>query len=231
MGRYSLGTLAESCDKFSSENPIFLGQGTTCAPAPSPFQEAHAGVSMRGRCATVAVWNTFAISAVPNTLPHSVPPANLKHTPSKQAFQPSLHKPVTPVKVDRLNFLLSGYETSLRLYLVNGFTFGFRVGFDGERCALHSPNLKSVLDQPQIVRTKLRKECEAVKICGPFICPPFPNFVCSPLGIVPKKDPSKFRLIQHLSYPQGTSVNDNIPDAHSSVHYASISDAIAVLKV
>ncbi|CAH3176987.1 unnamed protein product, partial [Porites lobata] len=39
-----------------------------------------------------------------------------------------------------------------------------------------------------------------------------------------------FRLIQHLSYSQGTSVNDNIPDAHSSVHYASISDAIAVLK-
>ena len=132
--------------------------------------------------------------------------------------------------MDRLNFLLSGYETSLRLYLVNGFTFGFRVGFDGERCALHSPNLKSALDQPQIVRTKLRKECEAGRICGPFICPPFPNFVCSPLGIVPKKDPSEFRLIQHLSYPQGTSVNDNIPDAHSSVHYASISDAIAVLK-
>ena len=127
-------------------------------------------------------------------------------------------------------FFLSGYETSLRRHIFNGFTFGFHVGFDGERCALHSPNLKSALDQPQIVRTKLRKECEAGRICGPFICPPFPNFVCSPLGIVPKKDPSEFRLIQHLSYPQGTSVNDNIPDAHSSVHYASISDAIAVLK-
>ena len=28
MGHYSLGTLAKDCDKFSSENPIFLGQGT-----------------------------------------------------------------------------------------------------------------------------------------------------------------------------------------------------------
>ena len=102
---------------------------------------------MRGRCATGVVSNTFAISVAPNNLPHSVPPAFLKHTPSKQAFQPSLHKPVTPVKVDRLNFLLSGYLTSLRLYLVTGFTFGFRVGFDGERCALHSPNLKSALDR------------------------------------------------------------------------------------
>ena len=124
-----------------------------------------------------------------NTLPQSVPPANLKHTPPKQAFQTSLHKPVTPVKVDRLNFLLNGYETSLRLYLVNGFTFGFHVGFDGERYALHSPSLKSALDQLQIVRTKLRKESEAGRICGHFICPPFPNFVCSPLGIVPKKTP------------------------------------------
>ena len=52
----------------------------------------------------------------------------------------------------------------------------------------------------------------------------------SSLGIVPKKDPSEFRIIQQLSYPHGTSVNDNIPDVHSSVHYASISDAIAVLK-
>ena len=146
---------------------------------------------MRGRFERGAVSNTFATSVAQNTLPHSVPPANLKHTPSKQAFQPSLHKPVTPVKVDRLNFLLSGYETSLRLYLVNGFTFGFRVGFHGERCTLHSPNLKSVLDQPQIVRTKLRKECEAGRICGPFICPPFPNFICSPLGIVPKKDTAR----------------------------------------
>ena len=92
-----------------------------------------------------------------SSLPHSVPPANLKHTSSEQAFKTPLHKPVTAVKVDRLNFLLSGYETSLRLYSVNGFTLGFRVGFDGERFTLHSPNLKSVLEQPQIVRTKLRR--------------------------------------------------------------------------
>ena len=144
MGRYSLGTLAKGCDKFSSEKANFPRTRDHCAPAPSPFQEAHAGVSMRGRCATVAVWNTFAISAVPNTLPHSVPPANLKHTPSKQAFQPSLHKPVTPVKVDRLNFLLSGYETFLRLYLVNGFTFGFRVGLMGNAARCIHPTLKAL---------------------------------------------------------------------------------------
>ncbi|XP_068749266.1 uncharacterized protein [Montipora capricornis] len=49
-------------------------------------------------------------------------------------------------------------------------------------------------------------------------------------GIVPKKDPSEFRLIHHLSYPPGSSVNDFIPEDCSSVHYASINDAISVIK-
>ena len=59
---------------------------------------------------------------------------------------------------------------------------------------------------------------------------PFKNLCCSPRGIVPKKDPSEFRLIHHLSYPPGSSVNDFIPEDYSSVHYASINDAISVIK-
>ena len=65
---------------------------------------------------------------------------------------------------------------------------------------------------------------------GPFVSPPFKNFRCSPLGIVPKKVPSEFRLIHHLSYPKGSYVNDSIPQEFSSVHYATISDAIKVIK-
>jgi len=53
---------------------------------------------------------------------------------------------------------------------------------------------------------------------------------CSPLGIVPKKNPSEFRLIHHLSFPQGSSINDSIPSEISSVVYAAINDAISVLK-
>ena len=53
---------------------------------------------------------------------------------------------------------------------------------------------------------------------------------CSPLGIVPKKNPSESRLIQHLSFPQGSSINDFIPSDFSSVSYATISDTISSLK-
>ena len=49
-------------------------------------------------------------------------------------------------------------------------------------------------------------------------------------NIVPKKDPSYFRLIHHLSYPNGSSVYDFIPDDCSSVSYASTNDAIDVLR-
>ena len=52
----------------------------------------------------------------------------------------------------------------------------------------------------------------------------------SPLGVVPKKTPGEFRLIHHLSYPTGNSVNDGISAEFSSVRYATISDAIGHIR-
>ena len=60
--------------------------------------------------------------------------------------------------------------------------------------------LKSAFEQPQVV-SKLNKEHDASGIEGSFPKPPFQNFRCSPLSIVPKKDTSEFCLIHHLSYP------------------------------
>ena len=174
---------------------------------------------------------TYASNVAHPTLPHNVPLVNnTKETPLRPALQLQRHKPVPPVKVDRLNFFLTGYHPPLRQFLVNGFSYGFRVGFVGERRAAQSPNLKSALEQPQAFRNKLLEELDAGRIRGPFPRPPFRDFVCFPLDIVPKKVPSEFRLIQYLSYPCGSSVNDYIPERTSSVRYASISDAIWVLK-
>lgn len=137
---------------------------------------------------------------------------------------------MTPVKADRLEGLLNGYPFPLKDYLLRGFNFGFRVHFEGERRVFAPPNLKSALAQPDIVRDKLNKEITAGRIAGPFHNPPFPDMFCSPLGIVPKKNPSEFRLIHHLSFPRGFSVNDFIPSEFSSVSYATINDAISALK-
>ena len=138
--------------------------------------------------------------------------------------------PVTPVKVSTLSPLLQQYDPRLKQFLIDGFSFGFRVGFVGTSRLRLASNLHSAKEQPKILAAKLEKELCAGRIVGPFSRPPFDNFISSPLGVVPKKTPGEFRLIHHLSYPDGSSVNDFIPDQFSSVQYASIGDAITLIK-
>ncbi|KAM4016896.1 uncharacterized protein ACNLHF_003047 [Anomaloglossus baeobatrachus] len=68
-------------------------------------------------------------------------------------------------------------------------------------------------------------------MAGPFQDPPFSNLRISPLGVVPKKEPNKFRLIHHLSYPAGLSVNDGISPELSAVCYVSFDRALELVRV
>lgn len=52
----------------------------------------------------------------------------------------------------------------------------------------------------------------------------------SPLGVVPKRGANKFRLINHLSYPEGMSVNDGIDPELYKVSYASFDSALAWVR-
>lgn len=73
---------------------------------------------------------------------------------------------------------------------------------------------------------KITKEINTGRVKGPFVSPPFVNMKISPIGIVPKKTPGQFRLIHHLSYPSGQSVNDFIDPQFSSVQYTSFDNAV-----
>lgn len=75
---------------------------------------------------------------------------------------------------------------------------------------------------------RLQQESKAKTIAGPFSASPFPNLQVSPLGLVPKKASGEFRLIHHLSYPEGNSINDHIPDHLSTVQYQSVDTAISL---
>ena len=121
-------------------------------------------------------------------------------------------------------------DPNLKIFLIDGFSLGFRIRFAGASKSLLAPNLRSADEQPEVLSAKLDKELSAGRIVGPFSSPPFANFVSSPLGVVPKKTLGEFRIIHHLSYPDGSSVNYFIPSEKSTVHYASISDAIAMIK-
>ncbi|XP_046575267.1 uncharacterized protein LOC124283279 [Haliotis rubra] len=58
----------------------------------------------------------------------------------------------------------------------------------------------------------------------------------SPIGLVPKKVDSSvhgeaaFRLIHHLSHPQGSSINDFIPQEACTVQYTSFDQAVAMIQ-
>ena len=168
--------------------------------------------------------NTQVVNVPPRL--HKTDPISVLTAHEEELKYRVLHSPpVTPVNVERLEILLHGYNPALTQYLIEGFSLGFRINFVGERCAMDSPNLKSALERSIVTSAKLQKECDAGRIVGPFATPPFSNFRTSPIGLVPKKDPSELHLIHHLSYPQGTSVNDFIPDHCSTVKYASVEDA------
>lgn len=205
------------------------------APPQALSQGGHAGIFTPVGNAGDATMNTSALNVVPN-----IPRVNVKSpqpisdlpllNPDRQLNLQVSRQPVTPVKADRLEHLLTGYSPTLKQYLIDGFRRGFRIYYIGGISAFESPNLQSALQNPEVVLAKLMKELIAGRIVGPFQTAPFPVFRTSPIGIVPKKTANDFRLIHHLSYPRGSSINDSIPDDCASVHYATINDAVNILK-
>ena len=124
----------------------------------SPFPKGPTGHFMPVNTVVVANSNLFASNAVPSTHPANAPPL-IKSVPLSPRMVQVLHSwLLTPIKVDRLEYLLHGYPASLQEYLVSGFSCGFCIHFLGKRHAFQSPNLKSVVEQPQIVVSKLNKE-------------------------------------------------------------------------
>ena len=102
--------------------------------------------------------------------------------------------------------------------------------FHGPRCSQEAPNLLSAIQNPEVVSAKLSKELDAHRLAGPFSSPPFPIFRISPLGLVPKKVEGEFRLIHHLSYPRGSSLNDGISSDYTTVSYATVENTIGLIK-
>ena len=75
-------------------------------------------------------------------------------------------------------------------------------------------------------KKKVEKELRLDRVAGPFASVP----VCSPLGLVPKKDPGEFRLIHNFSAPKGTSINEAIDLCLCSVKYASLEVSLAAIR-
>ena len=114
--------------------------------------------------------------------------------------------------------------------LLDGFSLGFSLHYDGPHCIRFSGNHQSALQAPSLVDDKLGHEMHLGRIAGPFQQVPFPNFQASPLGLVPKHEIGKFRLIHDLSFPKGDSINCYTSKEYTTVQYESLDIVIDLVR-
>lgn len=145
---------------------------------------------------------------------------------------------VTPINVKNLECLLkqTQYDPRETQYLVQGFTEGFSLDYQGPRdCKQYANNLRLRVGTQTDLWNKVMKEVQLKRVAGPYTEPMWPWFHQSPLGLVHKSGSTKgeTRLIFHLSHPQKFddnksvgSVNFNTPKESTTVQYNSVDDAI-----
>jgi Reverse transcriptase (RNA-dependent DNA polymerase) len=114
--------------------------------------------------------------------------------------------------------------------LLHIIDFGADLGFTGTHLAQSCRNLKSANDFPEFISNAVSDLLSSNHALGPFAAPPCSNFRSSPLGSVTRpRKPLKRRLINHLSWPHGSSVNDGIPDSEGHIRYEAFDQAVAAV--
>lgn len=113
--------------------------------------------------------------------------------------------------------------------LLDGFSYGFHLQYSGPRIPMFSKNLKSAILNTSVLDKKLKDSADLGRILGPFKRVPISNLRVNPVGLVPKQT-GGWRLITHLSYPPGLSVNDYIDPAICAVHYSKFDNAIEMVQ-
>ena len=137
---------------------------------------------------------------------------------------------MSPIDTYQLSKELSNYpHKDFTEYLLHSFTNGFRIGYVGQEFANIANNLKSAELHKRIIVDSIIDELKKGRVAGPFAKPPFQHFRTSPIGVVPKKEAGKFRVITDLSSPRGFSINDGIPDAEASVEFNNFDSAVNIV--
>ena len=138
----------------------------------------------------------------------------------------------TPLKLHAFMQLLRDYEDKVIVAEIHDIlSYGASIGFTGSHHSRFTPNAVSAIKHADVLRKSILKEVANGFTVGPFLNPPFSNFVVSSLGVRPKKKlnvVTGYRIIMDLSRPFGDSVNCGIDKNRYSVRYAKFDDAIAL---
>ncbi len=144
-------------------------------------------------------------------------------------------QPSTPVNVPALSKALRNHPNRCFVnYLITGLVQGFLAGLCWLPKTTHvCKNLQSAFKEPEVVDELLEKEIKKGFMIGPFSKSPFSLFRVSPIGVATRKYSGKKRLIIDLSAPHNgpvPSINSLIPLAPFSLFYATIDNAIQMIK-
>ena len=112
---------------------------------------------------------------------------------------------MTPLVWRRWSLALEDHpDKEFRDYIVTGLREGFRIGFKGLECHPAKTNMKSAMEQSQVVSKYLQEECALGRVIGPLTVNDFKDtdLMISRFGVIPKGSTGKWRMIVDLSFPE-----------------------------
>lgn len=137
----------------------------------------------------------------------------------------------SPLNIPLLQWYLRNHpDSQLTAYVCQGLSEGFRIGY-ARATPLQSAtrNHPSSHERPSQVSLQLQDELHAGRLSNHFPALKLAQIQVSPIGLVPKANSEKWRLIVDLSFPRGRSINDGISPALCSLHYATVDDAVDII--
>ena len=123
---------------------------------------------------------------------------------------------VTPIQLEFWQMELRHHpDQRFATFILKGLQNGFRIGFNNRTVRLKASkqNLLSAVEHPEVVTNYIKKEADEGRIAlvGSTTSHRTTEIHLSPLRAIPKKGrPNQWRLIMHLSAPNGCSMNDGI---------------------
>ena len=113
--------------------------------------------------------------------------------------------------------------------VVDGFHFGFSLKYNGPRLNRQPRNLPTVFTHSKELWQSVMEEVNLGRMLGMFQMQPIFPLICSPVGMVEKKNSTAMCHITHLSHPQGFSINSFIAPEDAEMHYQSFHAAIQLV--
>ena len=133
-----------------------------------------------------------------------------------------------PLRVDGWDYWLRNHPDQIFAKSISAILkSGAKIGYRGPLINHRNTNHQSANSAPHILTADLEKQKQHGRLT--LVDPQAEaQYVCSPLGLVPKHD-GGWRRIHDLFFPHDDSVNDGIPHNWESLEYATYDDAVDAL--